>query len=150
MDDCPEYRKWKASRRIFDAVSFPNRLLSIPFATRNVRIAFVGEKEADTSLGSNEMLFKKRRVDHVGDGEARIARFIKLLDLLSTAPWAPLSFSVNESMIKRLIASHIPLIVGNNDHRATLLPLIGNDLENAQNTVWVTNRQQGKTTTLSK
>ena len=139
-----------SSKIVFDTKPFDNTLLAVPAATRTVQIAFIGEKEATVAVGANEALFKRRRTIKSDDGAIRIAKFIKLLNLLSSAPWAPLSFDINESMIKRLIASHIPLIVGNNDNRSSLLPLIGPDLENAQNTVWVTNRQQGKTTTLSK
>lgn len=53
------------------------------------------------------------------------------------------------------MASHLRLIVGEKeykDHMSTLYGLIESryDLSNMQNVCWVTNRQQGKTSTLSK
>jgi hypothetical protein len=80
---------------------------------------------------------------------------MEVLKILGDAPWANMQFSVNESITSRLIASHLPLIVGVNEwenEKASLYPIINahEDLSNTQNVVWITNRQQGKTTTLAK
>lgn len=135
-----------------------NPLLQVKHATREVKLTCL-ETDSEsqpvfTEFNNLESLYrcKKKRVTQTG-AETKVARFIALLKLLSTAPWAPLTFNVNESMIARLTASHLPLIVGAaqwKNERTSLLELIGPDLEDAQNVVWVTNRQQGKTTTLSK
>jgi hypothetical protein len=54
-----------------------------------------------------------------------------------------------------LVASHLPLIVGKaqwKKHKTMLYPLIEaeRDLSSMLNVLWVTNRQQGKTTTLGR
>ena len=91
----------------------------------------------------------------VNPGMMRLVIFKKILTYCNTAPWANIIFSVNESMILRLIASHLSLIVGKDyweKEKASLYPIIdpSEDLSNTQNVVWVTNRQQGKTSTLAK
>ena len=88
-------------------------------------------------------------------GEIRLARFIEVVTLLGKAPWANMTFSINEDMLRRLIASHLPLIIGVSaweNEKASLYPIIDatTDLSNTQNVVWITNRQQGKTSTLAK
>ena len=85
----------------------------------------------------------------------RVAAFLRLLDHLGTAPWASSRFSTNGRMITRLVACHLPVIVGKDDarvHRETLISFVdpGGHITDAQNTVWITNRQQGKTSTLGK
>lgn len=152
--DCA-YHQWLRSGRMLQNISANNKLLSVPSAKRSVHISFL-EKSAVTessALVTNENLFKRRKLTTESNAKVRVARMIGLLNLLAKAPWASKSFTVNESIIRRLVASHLPLIVGEKDwksERSSLLELIGPDLENAQNTVWCTNRQQGKTTTLSK
>lgn len=91
----------------------------------------------------------------VKPGVMRLLKFVKMIEFMSKAPWANMSFSVNEGMIQRLIASHLSLIVGVSywkDEKAALYRIIDsiNDMSNIQNVVWVTNRQQGKTSTLAK
>mgnify|MGYP004147205279 CR=1 FL=1 len=51
-----------------------------------------------------------------------------------------------------MIASHLSLIVGSANAKPELYSLIEQyeDWSGSQNLVWITNRQQGKTTTLSK
>jgi hypothetical protein len=85
----------------------------------------------------------------------RIIRFRKLLDILGTAPWAPIKFHENEQILRMLTASHLRLIVGKPEwaeFKTQLYPLVENtrDLSSVENVVWVTNRQQGKTTNLAK
>jgi hypothetical protein len=80
----------------------------------------------------------------------RVTRFLRLLDHLGTAPWANLHFEVNHRILLRLTAAHLGIIAPGAPQ--TLCHLIDprNTLEGAQNLVWVTNRQQGKTTTLAR
>ena len=91
----------------------------------------------------------------VNPGVMRLIKFTKMIDFFGMAPWANMLFSINESMIKRLIASHLSLIVGVNywkNEKAALYTIIDavEAMSNIQNVVWVTNRQQGKTSTLAK
>lgn len=58
-------------------------------------------------------------------------------------------------MLKRLTAAHLPLIVGAKAAQANRELLVSfcdseTNLTDARNTVWITNRQQGKTSTLGK
>ena len=80
---------------------------------------------------------------------ARVARFIRLVNHLSTAPWACMHFDVNYDITMRLAAAHLNLI--SPGAPTALCSIISPDrLEGCQNLVWVTNRQQGKTTTLAR
>lgn len=97
-----------------------------------------------------------RRAIDTDVGMYRLKRFMRLLLHLNTAPWANIVFHINERMIRRLVASHLHLIVGN-DHfnssnRSAMYHLIDANmkLDGMQNLVWVTNRQQGKTSTMGK
>jgi hypothetical protein len=85
----------------------------------------------------------------------RIIRFRKALDIFGSCPWAPIKFSENERILRMMTASHLKLIVGTKEweaHKTRLYPLIDNDIDlsTVENVVWVTNRQQGKTTNLAK
>ena len=104
---------------------------------------------------------KRRRVDaaavSVGrsEGTLRLLQFLRISRLLSTAPWANKTFDVNDSIFYRLVASHLRLICGSDvvrRERPSLLRLLPTkeNLDNAENLCWITNRQQGKTTTIGK
>ena len=86
----------------------------------------------------------------------RLKTFLALLHHLDTAPWASTVFDVNERMIRRMTASHLHLIVGREhlrqEGRSDMYNLIDHQLklDREQNLVWITNRQQGKTSTVGK
>lgn len=85
----------------------------------------------------------------------KVSEFLRLLRYLGTAPWASATFSTNARMISRLVISHLTVIVGTNlckAHKEALIAFVDTDgrIRDAQNTVWITNRQQGKTSTLGK
>ena len=90
------------------------------------------------------------------DGDKRLKRFLRLLAHLDTAPWASTVFNVNDRMIRRLTASHLHLIIGKANfavcNRSEMYHLIAPTLklDGVNNVVWVTNRQQGKTSTIGK
>ena len=81
---------------------------------------------------------------------ARVSRMLRLIDHLGTAPWANKYFDVNYSITMRLVAAHLQLI--SPGAPASVLHIIDPriSLEGAQNLVWTTNRQQGKTSTLGR
>ena len=85
-------------------------------------------------------------------GIIKLVRFLKLLKRFDTAPWASDGFVVNERMMRRLVYSHLPIIVGRAayEREKAALGALVNSPDPCQNVVWVTNRQQGKTTTLAK
>lgn len=83
----------------------------------------------------------------------RVVRFVQVLSHLNTAPWASGNFAANHDVLLRLAAAHLPLIAHCDKPDPALLRIIGGphlNLERIQNVVWVTNRQQGKTTAVGK
>lgn len=94
--------------------------------------------------------------DSATDPTARLVLFLQLLDHLSTAPWACKSFEPNDTMIARLTASHLKLITWCEKPPVHLYDLLSLPLDEAPyptetlNYVWITNRQQGKTTLIAK
>ena len=93
----------------------------------------------------------KQTVSSLSSSLEQVARFVRLVDHLSTAPWASIRFDVNDSIMRRLTASHLRLIapgVLRSDAMHIIDPR--SSLEGAGNLVWITNRQQGKTTTLAR
>jgi len=98
---------------------------------------------------------KRVRVQRFTDGVQRLVEFLRLARLFDSAPWANKWFNVNHDIFVRLTASHLHLIVGKQsatEERAQLLKLLSayTRLDGCSNLVWITNRQQGKTTTVGK
>ena len=83
-------------------------------------------------------------------GMTRLLRFQNMLACLHKAPWSNMRFAENEHILKLLTLSHLPLVVGEyyESEKTALETQIG--VTNCQNLVWITNRQQGKTTTLAR
>lgn len=87
---------------------------------------------------------------------ARLVQFLQLIDHLSTAPWASKRFEPNDTMVARLTASHMKLITWCERPPVQLYDLLSLPLDEAPypqetlNYVWITNRQQGKTSTIAK
>lgn len=88
-------------------------------------------------------------------GVTRLFKFMAVLEIIGSAPWANVKFKENEEMMRKFIATHLMLIVGKQEydkHRATLLAIIDSktNLSKLVHLTWITNRQNGKTTTLAK
>jgi hypothetical protein len=95
------------------------------------------------------------RAPLINKGMQRLVLFLTVMKFCNTAPWANVTFVVNEEMISRLIASHLCLITGTDNwkrEKASLYPVINayEDMSNTLNIIWNTSRQQGKTSTLAK
>lgn len=83
----------------------------------------------------------------------RLAKFQRLLTFMGTAEWANMYFSVNRDIEKCLTASHLRLIVGDvQGYTTELYHMIDpwKSVSEFGNLAWITNRQQGKTSTLAK
>lgn len=106
---------------------------------------------------------KKRKVEldiytnpyNVPSAAHKLVRFIKVIDLLYLKPSASICFDENHRIIKKLITTHLQLIVGKkewNDHKSLLYSIIEvkNTVSSNTNLVWLTSRQQGKTQTLAR
>lgn len=104
---------------------------------RNFKVAAKRQKVAPTATG-------------IQTPAQKLIRFLRLLSHLGTAPWAAQHFDANADILRRLTASHIQLITGEKKPDPTLYALIGPGLERCENLVWITNRQQGKTTTMGR
>ena len=107
---------------------------------------------AKPQLRPNAKRFASSAAGAVGPpGLARVVRFLQLLGEYDAAPWASIVFDVNQEMIRRLTHSHLPIIAGEhyNAEKAALEALV-NAPDRSTNVIWITNRQQGKTSTLAK
>jgi len=98
---------------------------------------------------------KRQRPDERTEAVQRLLDFIRLWRKFAKAPWAASSFDVNDNIFMRLTAAHLHLIVGikgAKNERQQLLRILAArlKLEGSGNLVWVTNRQQGKTTTIGR
>lgn len=107
------------------------------------------------SRGKTSSASVKTHIPVVKQGMLRLVTFKRILKFCNSAPWANITFDINEEMISRLVASHLSLIVGKQyweAEKGSLYPIINSveDLSNTQNIAWITNRQQGKTSTLAK
>jgi hypothetical protein len=80
----------------------------------------------------------------------QLMAFLRLVNHMCNCPWSNIKFDVNYSILMRLTASHLNLIAPGADQ--TLCSVIDPHtvLEGAQNVCWITNRQQGKTSTLAR
>ena len=137
---CP-YHKWlnhTKSDSTFQIRS-PDLLHSMSLVTRHGTETIVQMRKAGA--------FKRQRVETHSLGLTRLIKFLKLTDCLRTCPWSNKTFSINESIYYRLAACHLHLIVGEAEakqDRAHLLRFLERyeKLDNARNTIWITNRQQ--------
>ena len=88
--------------------------------------------------------------------EKRLYKFLRLLDYMGTAPWANINFCTNTMILHRLTSSHLHLIIGKAEFKtAPKTKLYADicsdlDLQSSQNLVWITNRQNGKTSTIGR
>lgn len=82
--------------------------------------------------------------------------FMDLVELLGKAPWANIYFDVNDLMFRRLVFGHLRLLIQGKEDFIKERPWCAAELglevteTRATNIVWITNRQQGKTSTLAK
>lgn len=91
----------------------------------------------------------------VPPAHAKLFRFLAVLDLFGSVKWSNVKFPPNELMLRRMTATHLALIVGKEEykaHKTDLLSIISrkHNLGILQHIVWITNRQNGKTTTLAR
>lgn len=106
----------------------------------------IGLVRIDTLSASNEV--------SAAPGEITLLRFLDLIDFISyKTPYSSSHFNVNQGVLRKLIVNHLPLIVGHEiakTYSRRLVSIITHKQEKAGSLIWVTNRQQGKTTTVAK
>lgn len=160
------YCKWVENGSDLDECK--DALIYTPEASRIIRV--FGKAPKRQSAKETSLLFqsgqmrKRARIcpkatpleSRLTLGERRLHKFLRLLDYMGTAPWANVSFSINTMILHRLTASHLHLIVGKIEFKTApktkLYSTICSDmdLQSCQNLVWVTNRQNGKTSTIGR
>lgn len=122
--------------------------------TLNERIdSYLGEREATPAP---ELLLNETSEDAKLRKLAvqRLLRFLDVLDMFT--PWfAPVQFKENQELLMLMVATHLKLIVGKEAFKksSTLLyQILSTDPElmRKKNLIWITSRQQGKTSTLAK
>lgn len=131
----------KSSRTNLDETA---RLFTLQSESRKV-IARQGPRKCTTVV-------RKQLDDQTRPGEQEVARFLQLVRLIHEVPWANKTFQVNNRILRQLMCGHLELIVGAEvakAHGHRLRQLIDLDAKDGH-LVWVTNRQQGKTTTICK
>ena len=87
---------------------------------------------------------------------ARLVTFLQLVHHLGTAPWASGKFAANEEILMRLTASHLGLITHTKKPHPSLYDMLALPRDSkpspqqTENLIWITNRQQGKTTLIGR
>lgn len=88
------------------------------------------------------------------EGELKLLKFMDLLDFISyRTPYSSAHFDVNQSVLTKLVVNHLPLIVGKEAaarNTQRLVAVVSAKQLKPASLIWVTNRQQGKTTTIAK
>lgn len=101
----------------------------------------------------------KRRVQHVQKADVsvpvqRLYRFKETVRLLGTIPGKDQWFNENQRVIRMMIATHMKIIVGEKEFKDAQLELYQlldtEDFSMIAFIIWVTSRQQGKTTALAQ
>ena len=126
----------------------------IPTAVRNLLLAATSAPAPLVQTGTYRAA-KRKRVTEYSLGVQRLLKFLRLARVFHLAPWASSKFDVNEDIFLRLTASHLPLICGKDEvkrERHQLLQILAahRRLDGSSNLIWITNRQQGKTTTVGR
>ena len=153
-----------------DRASLP-RLAAFPYLVRLATVECANENQKQTErsakrrklVPNSQCIAAFRRVaaepktaEDVTGPTARLVQFLQLMDHLSTAPWASKRFEPNDTMVARLTASHLKLITWCEKPPVQLYDLLSLPLDEApypqetMNYIWITNRQQGKTSTIAK
>jgi len=119
-------------------------------------LAISREREAGCAVTGLKGLWQSVTMASGGrEGMRRAIRFMGLLDHMRTAPWANTRFKPNDLMIDRMTATHLKLIVGEaayREEKESILAVLDHtpdsEMHNTSNILWITSRQNGKTTTL--
>lgn len=126
----------------------------IPTVLRNVMLLTSNVPTPLVQSGMYRAAKRARTEEPMSLAVQRLLKFIKLAKLFNTAPWADQFFSVNNDIFLRLTSSHLRLICGDEaqTERPKLLQILAahRRLDGSGNLVWITNRQQGKTTTIGR
>ena len=153
-----EYCCWKDNGCPLSGI--PNAYITCPEAARLTNVYGPAKSAVDsTAIRFRETGTFKRatsslilsKTPDLSLGEIRLHKFLRLLRHMGNAPWANVNFAINNMILNRLTASHLHLITGKDEFlsapKAKLYTAISPkiNLQDAQNLIWITNRQNGKT-----
>jgi len=150
---------WSAcARRALERGDYSDEILSglhkypVLIKTAAVEIAGHRVKGGGKGLVQNHAIVPVGAVQTALTPTTRVLRFLVLLRHLNTAPWANGRFEANEAVLLQMTAAHMSLISHEDKPGPELYQLLGasDNTELTQNVVWITNRQQGKTTAIGK
>ena len=126
----------------------------VPEAERLARIKEITGADSKTGLIRIDTLDMGSFADRTGPGELALVHFLQMLDHIQfNSPEKSMHFPVNSEILKRLVVNHLGVIVGEGvaaSHSEQLIGIVTKKKLKSQSLCWVTNRQQGKTTTISK
>lgn len=126
----------------------------VPEAERLARIKEITGADSKAALIRIDTLDMGSFADRTGPGELALVHFMKMLDHIQfNAPDKGMNFPVNTSILKQLVVNHLGVIVGESvaaAHSEQLIGIVSKKKLRSGNLCWITNRQQGKTTTMSK
>lgn len=126
----------------------------VPEAERLARIKEITGADSKTGLIRIDTLDMGSFADRTGPGELALVRFLQMLDHIQfNSPEKSMHFPVNSDILKRLVVNHLGVIVGEGvaaAHSEQLIGIVTKKKLKSQSLCWITNRQQGKTTTISK
>lgn len=126
----------------------------VPEAERIARIKEITGADSKTGLVRIDTLDMGSFADRTGPGELALVLFLRMLDHVQfNSPDKSMHFPVNSEILKRLVVNHLGVIVGEGvaaAHSEQLIGIVTKKKLKSQSLCWVTNRQQGKTTTMSK
>lgn len=134
------------------------------FAQKSAEVKIAAPKQRVFSMSNDDIFAFKHApepttfvhsVSSLSVAVTRLHQFIAIVKILDDAPWANIRFIENQKMMKRFIATHLFAIVGvaeSKAHKSELYAIIDayEDFSNLKHICWITNRQNGKTTTLAR
>ena len=118
----------------------------IPEAQKWARRKTLMGSKSSVGLNRIDTLESSKLAGETVRGEVKLLKFLALLDFICyKTPYAASHFNVNQSVLKKLVINHLPLIVGKEDAAANsqrLIAIVSGKQEKPASLIWVTNRQQ--------
>lgn len=118
----------------------------IPEAQKWARRKILMGSKSSVGLNRIDTLESSKLAGETVRGEVKLLKFLALLDFICyKTPYAASHFNVNQSVLKKLVINHLPLIVGKEDAAANsqrLIAIVSGKQEKPASLIWVTNRQQ--------
>lgn len=140
---------------LFTGLDCPLLLRTLALSVKPDSSKSVGRLRAVHSAGQIQVVSLKQKPasNDISDiGRIRLAAYLRLIAHLNMAPWASGQFNANSNVLMRMISSHMRIITNQKSPDPKLYTMLdgSSQFSNARNVIWITNRQQGKTTLIGK